>query len=424
MYILKLGSTGPYVKLLQSTLLRLGYNISQIDGIFGLNTQEVVLKYQKDNGLKADGIVGKNTWNSLEKYIQGYISYTIKKGDTLYSLANTYGTTINAILVANPGINPLNLTIGQSIIIPFSQDVVQTNIDYTYDIMEANIRALKTRYPFLETGIIGQSVLGKNLYYMRLGTGDISVHYNASHHALEWITSVVMMHFIEDVLGAYANKATLFGYDVANMWNKYSIYIVPMVNPDGVNLVLDGLKPENPYYLDLIRQNNTGLPFGKVWQANIKGTDLNRNYPALWQLAKNQEAMLGIMGPGPTRYGGPYALSEPETQAMVNFVSSHDFRLVLSYHSQGELIFWLYNNIMPPNALEIGNTFSKLSGYTLEKNPSVSAYAGFKDWFIEIYNRPGYTIEVGLGKNPLPITQFDKIYKDNREILLSAPSLV
>ena len=213
-------------------------------------------------------------------------------------------------------------------------------------------------------------------------------------------------------------------FDVVDIWEKSSIYIVPMVNPDGVNLVLNGLSPSNPYYSDLIKWNNTGLPFSRVWQANIKGTDLNRNYPASWQLGKNQEPMFGVFGPSPTRYGGPYPLSEPETQALVNFVSSHNFRLVLSYHSQGELIFWLYNNITPPNALEIGNIFSKLSGYTLERNPPVSAYAGFKDWFIETYNRPGYTFEVGLGRNPLPISQFDKIYQDNREVLLSAPSLV
>lgn len=424
MYILKLGSTGPFVKLLQSTLINLGYDIGKVDGIFGLTTQSAVLKYQQDNGLKADGIVGSNTWNSLEKFIQGYTSYTIKKGDTLFNLANTFPTTVNAMLVANPGINPLNLTIGQSIIIPFSSDVVLTNIDYTYDIMEMNIRALKTRYPFIETGIIGQSVLGKNLYYIRLGTGPNEVHYNATHHSLEWITSVLLMKFTEDFSRAYANKANFLGYDVSDIWKKSSIYIVPMVNPDGVNLVLNGLSPNNPYYSELLRWNNTGLPFSAVWQANIKGTDLNRNYPASWQLGKNQEAMLGITGPSPTRYGGPYPLSEPETQAMVNFVSAHDFKLVISYHSQGELIFWLYNNITPPNALEIGTTFSKLSGYTLEKNPPVAAYAGFKDWFIEIYDRPGYTIEVGLGKNPLPISSFDKIYKDNREILLSAPTLI
>lgn len=424
MYILKLGSTGPLVKLLQSVLINLGYDTGKIDGIFGLKTQNAVLQYQKNNYLTPDGVVDNKTWNSLEKFILGYTSYTIKPSDTLFKIASSFYTTVNAILTANPGLDPMNLTIGQSIIVPLNSNIVLTNIDYTYDIMEMNIRALKTRYPFIETGIIGQSVLGKNIYYIKLGNGEKKVQYNASHHSLEWITSVLMMKFIEDFSKAYADNSKFLGYDIANIWKDASIYIVPMVNPDGVNLVLNGLSPDNPYYYQLLQWNNTGMPFSKVWQANIKGTDLNRNYPASWQLGKNQEASLGITTPGPTRYGGPYPLSEPETQAMVNFTSAHDFKLVISYHSQGEVIFWLYNNITPPNALEIGNTFSKFSGYTLENNPGIAAFAGFKDWFIEIFNKPGYTIEVGNGKNPLPISQFDTIYKDNREILTAAPTLI
>ena len=119
--------------------------------------------------------------------------------------------------------------------------------------MEMNIRALKTRYPFIETGIIGQSVLGKNLYYIKLGNGEKKVQYNASHHALEWITSVLMMKFIEDFSRAYAENSKFLGYDINDIWKNSSIYIVPMVNPDGVNLVLNGLSPDNPYYYQLLQ---------------------------------------------------------------------------------------------------------------------------------------------------------------------------
>jgi len=55
-----------------------------------------------------------------------------------------------------------------------------------------------------------------------------------------------------------------------------------------------------------------------------QGVDLNRNYPASWEEAKAQEEALGIFGPGPTRYGGPYPLSEPESSAMVSFTRTHD----------------------------------------------------------------------------------------------------
>lgn len=66
----------------------------------------------------------------------------------------------------------------------------------------------------------------------------------------------------------------------------------------------------------------------------------------------------------------------------------------------------------------IGQEFSRVSGYALETTPYSSSFAGYKDWFIFQYNRPGYTIEAGLGENPLPISQFNKIYSDNLGILV------
>lgn len=148
---------------------------------------------------------------------------------------------------------------------------------------------------------------------------------------------------------------------------------------------------------------------------------MNRNYPASWEEAKAQEPSLGITGPGPTRFGGPFPLSEPESQAIVDFTRQHNFKLVIAYHTQGQVIYWLYKNIFVPRAQQIGETFARASGYALSATPYEAAYAGYKDWFIEEYTRPGYTIEAGLGRNPLPISQFDMIYNNNEEIMLLAP---
>lgn len=50
--------------------------------------------------------------------------------------------------------------------------------------------------------------------------------------------------------------------------------------------------------------------------------------------------------------------------------------------------------------------------------PFASSFAGYKDWFLQEYRRPGYTIEAGIGNNPLPISQFNEIYNDNLGILV------
>lgn len=420
METLRLGSTGPSVKLLQSLLQKIGYNPGATDGIYGRMTQQAVIQYQRDNGLVPDGIVGPATWNSLQKFLLGYNIYYIQTGDILYNIARRHYTTVNAILTANPGLNPNNLMIGHRIIVPYGIDVVFTDIDYTYEIMEMDITGLKARYPFIEVGIAGRSVLGKNLYYLRIGQGPNEVFYNATHHSLEWINTPVLMKFIENFAKAYSTGRNIRGYNLRDIWNMSSIYIMPMVNPDGVDLVLEGLTPDNPYYQQLLTWNTTGQSFSQVWNSNIRGVDLNRNYPAGWEAGKAQEESLGIFGPGPTRYGGPYALSEPETQTVSAFTIQHNFRLVLAYHTQGRIIYWKYLNMEPPQAFDIAQMFSRASGYDVSDVPYEASFAGYKDWFIQQYNRPGYTIETGLGVNPLPISQFDTIYNENEEILLLA----
>lgn len=93
------------------------------------------------------------------------------------------------------------------------------------------------------------------------------------------------------------------------------------------------------------------------------------------------------------------------------------FSLILAYHAQGEVIYWRYLDYEPADSRRIAEYFGEVSGYRVEETPSTSGYAGFKDWFIQEYNRPGYTIEVGMGVSPLPMSQFAGIYEDNRLIL-------
>ncbi|SMC53616.1 M14 family metallopeptidase [Papillibacter cinnamivorans] len=410
--------SGTDVMELQALLKKMGYNPGEVDGLFGGDTRQAVMRFQRDMGLTSDGIVGPKTREALNPFYLGYLQYTVKPGDTFYNLARKQRADLDLVLAANPGVEPGNLQVGQKVILPFPFPVVDTNISYTYEGMERDILGLKARYPFLETGVAGKSVLGKNLYYLRLGAGSNQVFYNAAHHSLEWITSPLLMKFAEDFLRAYALGRTLKGYDPREIWNISSIYLVPMVNPDGVDLVLNGLKPGNPYYEDLIRWNGGSDDFSSDWQANNRGVDLNHNYNAAWEASKEAEAALGITGPGPTRYSGPGPESEPETRTMVAFTRDHDFRLAIAYHTQGRVIYWNFMDLAPPEAKIIGQQFAAVSGYTLEVATGIASYAGYKDWFIQEYRRPGYTVEVGLGKNPIPISQFDTIYKENLGILL------
>lgn len=415
-----MGSGGANVMKIQAVLKKIGYGIGGLDGIFGNETRSAVIRFQQNNGLTVNGVIGEETYEILNKFLLGYEDYILREGDNIYDIARTHYTTINKIITANPRVDIKKLSIGESIVVPFGIDVVDTNIDYTYEIMERDMVGLKARYPFIEGGVLGKSVLQKELYYIKVGNGPNEVFYNAAHHSLEWITSTLLMKFIEEFSKAYSEDGIINGYRIKDIFSKSTIYIVPMVNPDGVDLVIDGLKRDNPYYSNLIQWNKGNSDFSKDWQANIRGVDLNHNYDASWALSKQSEVIYGIYGPGPTRYSGTYPESEPETKALADFTRAHSFRLVIAYHTQGEVIYWKYLKIIPNDSRKIAEMFSKSSGYILSETTGIVSYAGYKDWFIERFVRPGYTIEVGKGKNPLPISQFDKIYRDNIEVLLLA----
>lgn len=115
--------------------------------------------------------------------------------------------------------------------------IVPTNVAYSSYILNSNLNTLYRKFPFLDIKPVGVSNLGNPINVIRLGTGNKKVFYSASFHANEWITSVLLMKFIEDYCNAYVSNSKIYNYSVQDLFNSCSIYIMPMVNPDGVNLV-------------------------------------------------------------------------------------------------------------------------------------------------------------------------------------------
>ena len=418
MKILKYGSEGPSVQLLQLALNRAGYGTLALDGIFGTQTRNAVLHFQSDNGLVADGLVGPATHRTLVPWYTGYAVHRIHRGDTLFSLAQQYGTALEAINTANPGLNAENLRIGSSVTVPLPFDVVPTTISFTSALTAYCVRGIAARYPFIKIGEIGKSVMGRTLWFMSAGKGSNRVFYNASHHANEWITTPVLLKFTEQLAHAYAYGGNIFGRSAAEIFARSNIYIAPCVDPDGVDLVTGELT-SGEYYQNAvsIARNYPSIPFPSGWKANIRGVDLNLQYPAGWEQAREIKFAQGFVSPAPTDYVGQAPLTAPESRAMYDFTLSLSPNLILAYHTQGEVIYWKFLDYEPTNSRAIADTFSAVSGYAVEDTPYASGFAGYKDWFIQDFNRPGYTIEAGRGVNPLPISQFDEIYKDNLGIL-------
>lgn len=283
------------------------------------------------------------------------------------------------------------------------------------------IRALAQAYPIISLQQFGTTAFGRPLWAMTIGSGERKVIFSAAHHANEWITSYVLLRFAEDLARAITSGGTLYGIPASTL-AKTQITLVPMVDPDGVDLVTGAIAPGSVEY-ELARRladHYPDIPFPDGWKANLLGVDLNLQYPAGWLLAREIKFSQGYTRPGPRDFVGRAPLNQLESRALAALTEEIDPALVLAYHTQGEVIYWQFQDIFVPEAQALAEDFARTSGYALEEVPAQSANAGYKDWFIQNFRRPGFTIEVGRGENPLPLDQFEKIYRDNLGILTAA----
>lgn len=346
--------------------------------------------------------------NGIEVQIPGYIVQQESRLDIEFAeIALQYHLPIDGIVLLNQdGQKPF------SVPIRVMNPVIVTDKPYEYQSLLDDLDVLSCHYPFIKVESVGKSVLGKELLEVRIGQGEKIIHYNGSFHANEWITTAVLMKWLNDFLLAVTNDRTLCGMDCMPYYRDRSISMVPMVNPDGVDLVLKGEEAAEGK-VDVLKINN-GNPAFYAWKANIRGVDLNNQYPANWEVEKRRKIP---KAPAPRDFPGETALSEPEALAMKELAIRRNFERVLALHTQGKEFYWGYEGHEPEHAANVAREFEERSGYRAVKY--VDSHAGYKDWFIQEFKRSGFTIELGKGINPLPLSHLPGIYEDSVKILMA-----
>lgn len=223
---------------------------------------------------------------------------------------------------------------------------------------------------------IGRSVLGTPIRATSVGCAHAPhVLVVASIHANESITSDAAMHVLRTIRPRDARR---------------QLTVVPMLNPDGVDLIIRGR-------------------VSSQWKANARGVDLNDQFPAYWATERWRR---GVYAPAARDYGGPYPLSEPESRAIVRWIEAQEraqtpVRMLIALHAQGREIYWHYRDQEPKEAQWIAQRMAQASGYTAVR--LYGSDAGLKDWFVHRWGRCAFTVECGCGTNPLPMTQAPSI---------------
>ncbi|WP_100331561.1 M14 family metallopeptidase [Bacillus xiapuensis] len=283
---------------------------------------------------------------------------------------------------------------------------------YDFRELSDDIEELSRLYSFIQTEEIGRSVEGRPIWEIRIGEGTKKLHFNGSFHANEWITSSVLVSFIKEYAQALASGSSIGWVLAKKLWSEASLSVVPMVNPDGVELVINGPSAANEQQVKAI---NGEVEQFDGWKANIRGVDLNNQFPANWDIEKERKEP---KSPAPRDYPGERPLSEPEAIAMAKLQQREQFDLMAAFHTQGAEFYWGYEGNEPEESRLLAEIFERVSGYQAVR--FIDSHAGYKDWFIQEFQRPGFTIELGKGCNPLPLTQLEEIYIATRNICIAA----
>ncbi len=292
---------------------------------------------------------------------------------------------------------------------------------FDYEKLTQSLQDFAGKYLSARLFSAGKSVAGRELWCVAVGRGKKQVFLNGAHHALEWITASLLANFLWDFAAAAEAGEELGGYNARNIFERCTFTVLPMVNPDGVQMVLHGLSEGDPNYGNIVRWLD-GQDVQEVWQANLNGVDLNHNYDALFEQGKQVAAeVYGITGPGPTRWSGAYPFSEPETAAVRRLVLEGEFPVAVAFHTQGEVIYWSFDGNRKFRMQ--AEVLSRASGYALDNTVGISSYSGFKDWYLDKFDLPAFTVEAGLGENPLPFSQFEGIKQACYPLILACAAL-
>lgn len=280
--------------------------------------------------------------------------------------------------------------------------------------LEKYIREILRAHTSARTFSIGNSFLGRKIPVLTLGNTCGCALFVGGVHGSEWLTALLLLRFFDEVCAAFEHGECLRGVNVGKAVFRRGIAVVPVLNPDGVEISLRGAAGALSAEKRVARLAKGDFAH---WNANARGVDLNHNFDAGWETLQKLEHQEGIYGPGPGKYGGARPFSEPETRAVCGFCSTVSVRRLYAFHSQGEEIYWYYGPETPTLSRSIGERLAETSGYEMLLPEGTASHGGLKDWYIKNFRRPGFTVEIGKGENPLPIEALDGIYEKLERML-------
>ena len=270
----------------------------------------------------------------------------------------------------------------------------------TFNELNTEILSLEN-LPGSEFFIIGYSTLGQPIYALHLGNYEgKQILIEGGIHAREYPSSLVVIK-----IAKYLTEQELSG----------GVYIIPLSNPDGARLILDGVDflpcDKLKEYVNLI---NDGSSDYSQWKANAMAVDLNVNFDALWG-----EGSQNVFCPAPSNFVGYYPNSEREVNVLIDFTYRVMPDLTLSFHTKGEVNYYGFAGLTPTELArdeELAKYISSINGYAPIKTEN--SVGGYSDWVGLFIKVPAFTIEIGpvTAPTPVPLEYVEDAYIRNRDL--------
>lgn len=258
--------------------------------------------------------------------------------------------------------------------------------------------------PGVDFFTVGYSLLSQPVYGVHIGNySGNQLLIEGAIHAREYITALLIVDLVK-----YLYDKPIDG----------GIYFIPMVNPDGVQLVLEGTKglkcEKQAEFLTNVNDGNTDF---SQWKADANAVDLNVNFDALWGGGSQN-----VFCPAPGNFVGYYPNSEREVNNLINFTLKNQPNATISYHTKGEVIYYGFEMLdqnQLARDLNIAEAIRDVTGYQIIKTENSTG--GYSDWVSLNLGVPAYTIEVGESALPHPIglDQLPKIFEQNKDVPLT-----
>lgn len=222
----------------------------------------------------------------------------------------------------------------------YGPDLKLDPVYHTYEQILRRAEELAREYPQLITRLqLGETTqLHRPIYAYRLSNRAADVQerpgvlFNGGHHSAELMGPEIVLALMEKLLAGYGVVPEVTGW-----LDTLEIYLVPVINVDGHNIVTSG---RDPRWQKNARDVNSDGTIGFYRE----GVNVNRNYDFNWTMGGSGE-------PAVNGYRGEYPFSEAENRAMRTLALRKQFLLSVSYHSSGEVIFypWSWNGRPAPD---------------------------------------------------------------------------